>query len=125
MADITGNQTDSQALRPSPLAADDSLTERLRPSKLRPSQVRLIGAGALLALLIVCLAVWGSGMEFPTTVSTSEVQTSEGVTPSLLPRRCETLPGTAIDDAVRWLQSRGFLAFWRIEFRSGLCPAQD
>ena len=110
MADITGNQADSQTLRPGPIAADDSLTERLRPSKLRPPQVRLIGVGALLVLLIVCLVVWGSGMEFPTTVSTSEVQTSGGNTVTIT-QTVRDASGTAIDDAVRWLQREGSWLF--------------
>ena len=110
MADITSNQADSQTLRPGPLAMEDSPAERFRPSKLRPLHIRLIGLGALLLLLVVCLAVWGAGMEYPTTVSTSEVQTSGGNSITVT-KTVRDVSGSGIDEAVRWLQREGSWLF--------------
>ena len=110
MADITGSDADSRTMRPATLGGEESLAERLQPSRLQPSHIRLIGVGALLVLLIVCLAVWGSGMEFPTTVSTSEVQTSGGNSVEIT-KTVRDASGSAIDDAVRWLQREGSWLF--------------
>ena len=124
MADITGNQADSRTLQPSSPAAEGSLSERLRSPRLRPSQTRLIGAGTLVVLLIVCLAVWGSGMEFPTTVSTSR-------SPYFRRRLSHHHQDGArrLRDCHRRRRAlaakgRG-LAFRRAEFRGGLCAAQN
>ena len=68
--------------------------------------VRLVRIGAgvlvLLACLIICLAIWGPGMDFPTTVSTSEVETSGGGTITLT-KTVRQVTGGAIDDVVDWL----------------------
>ena len=68
--------------------------------------VRLVRIGAgvlvLLAWLIICLAIWGPGMDFPTTVSTSEVETSGGGTVTLT-KTVRQVTGGAIDDVVDWL----------------------
>ena len=68
--------------------------------------VRLVRIGAgvlvLLACLIICLAIWGPGMDFPTTVSTSEVATSGGGTVTLT-KTVRQVTGGAIDDVVDWL----------------------
>ena len=106
MAEITGNRADSRTLQPTPVGAEESLAESVRPAKLRHQHLRLIGAGLLVVVLIVCLAIWGSGMEFPTTVSSSEVQTSGGNSIPIT-KTVRDVTGTAIDDAVRWLQREG------------------
>lgn len=62
----------------------------------------LAGAVVVVAAVLVCLAVWGSEMGFPTTVSTSEVETSGGGV-TTLERTVREVTGTAIDDAVDWL----------------------
>ena len=62
----------------------------------------LAGAAVVVVVLVVCLAVWGTEMGFPTTVATSEVETlGGGVT--TLERTVREVTGTAIDDAVDWL----------------------
>ena len=60
------------------------------------------GLGALVAVLAVCLVFWGPGMEFPTTVSTSEVSTDSGGSVTLT-KTVRQVTGNAIDEAVDWL----------------------
>ena len=60
------------------------------------------GLGVILAVLVVCLLVWGPGMEFPTTVSTSEVATSGGGSVTLT-KTVRQVTGNVIDEAVDWL----------------------
>ncbi len=59
-----------------------------------------IGAGAVLAILLVSLIIWGPEMQFPTTVSTVQ---SSGDSPVELKRTVRQVTGNAIDDAVDWL----------------------
>ena len=68
-----------------------------------PRYGRWLAGGAVVVIaLIVCLAVWGTEMGFPTTVATSEVETSGGGV-TTLERTVREVTGTAIDDAVDWL----------------------
>ena len=60
------------------------------------------GLGVILAVLVACLLVWGPGMEFPTTVSTSEVATSGGGSVTLT-KTVRQVTGNVIDEAVDWL----------------------
>ena len=60
------------------------------------------GLGVILAVLVICLLMWGPGMEFPTTVSTSEVATSGGGSVTLT-KTVRQVTGNAIDEAVDWL----------------------
>ncbi len=60
------------------------------------------GLGVILAVLVVCLLVWGPEMEFPTTVSTSEVATSGGGSVTLT-KTVRQVTGNVIDEAVDWL----------------------
>ena len=62
----------------------------------------LFGLGAILVVLVVCLMVWGPEMEFPTTVSTSEVSTSGGGSVTLT-KTVRQVTGNVIDEAVDWL----------------------
>ena len=57
---------------------------------------------AILILLVVCLALWGPGMEFPTTVSTSAVPT-EGGNNIILEKTVRQVTANAIDTAVKWI----------------------
>ena len=65
-----------------------------------------IGLAALAVLLLVCLTVWGSEMEFPTTVSTTEVPTDGGGSVTLT-KSVRQVTGTWIDDRVDWLTREG------------------
>ena len=62
----------------------------------------LAGLAAILVVLAVCLVFWGPGMEFPTTVSTSEVATDGGGSVTLT-KTVRQVTGNAIDEAVDWL----------------------
>ncbi len=62
----------------------------------------LAGLGVMLVVLVICLLAWGPGMEFPTTVSTSEVSTSGGGSVTLT-KTVRQVTGNAIDEAVDWL----------------------
>ncbi|MCY4114914.1 MAG: proline/glycine betaine ABC transporter permease [Chloroflexi bacterium] len=62
----------------------------------------LAGAAVVVIALFVCLVVWGSQMEFPTTLSQSSVATSSGGE-TTLDRTVREVSGRAIDDAVDWL----------------------
>ena len=108
MADITGDSAETRGW--DDREESDSLAEKSVVNTLRPFYLRLIGAGVLVLLLIVCLAIWGSGMEFPTTVSSSEVATSGGGSITL-ERSIRDVTGSAIDDAVRWITREGSWLF--------------
>ena len=108
MADITGDRSETRSW--DDREESDSLAEKSVVNTLRPFYLRLIGAGVLVLLLIVCLAIWGSGMEFPTTVSSSEVATSGGGSITL-ERSIRDVTGSAIDDAVRWVTREGSWLF--------------
>ena len=110
MADITGDRVEGQGWEGTDEGAETSAIERLQIRRGTPLFRRLIIGGAILALLIVCLAVWGAGMEFPTTVSSSEVTTSSGGSISLT-RTIRDVSGAAIDDAVRWITREGSWLF--------------
>ena len=110
MAEITGNRVDAQSRESLTPEAAASPPESLRSRLLRPFYRRLIGVGVVLSMLIICLAVWGSGMDYPTTASTSEVATSGGSTIELT-KSYREVTGTAIDDAVNWLTKEGSWLF--------------
>ena len=99
MAEITSQRVTAED--------EEGRAEEKPTSRLQNPQYRRLAIGAgILLLLVVCLAVWGAGMEFPTTVSTTEVTTSSGGTITLTTTiRDET--GAAIDSAVRWVTREG------------------
>ena len=76
----------------------------------------LIGAAAVLTLLVVSLIIWGPEMEFPTTVSTVE---STGDSSVELDRTVRQVTGDAIDDSVDWITVK---ASWLFD---GLSTAVD
>ncbi len=66
------------------------------------------GAGlALIAVVLVAsLAIWGPGMEYPTTISTSQIPTSSG-TSITLEKTLRQQTGSGIDASVKWLTVSG------------------
>ncbi|MDE2695680.1 MAG: proline/glycine betaine ABC transporter permease [Chloroflexota bacterium] len=66
----------------------------------------LPGAAAVLIILGVSLAVWGPGMEFPTTISESRASTQGGGS-VVLTETVRERTGETIDNAVDWLTEEG------------------
>ena len=70
----------------------------------------LIALGAILATLLVSLAIWGSNMDFPTTVSSADIQTSSGNVVTL-DRTVREVTGDTIDNVVAWITREGSWLF--------------
>ena len=82
-------------------SAAGSLYSRITMSGL-PARYRWLGGVAVVAVILTAsLLIWGSGMDFPTTVSTSEVGT---VT---LERKVRDVTADSIDDVVNWITREG------------------
>ena len=110
MAVITGNREDATAVSnaepqsdaPEPRAESPNITTRYW----------WLGGGALvLVVLAVCLALWGPGMEYPTTVA--HVESSDGSTS--FPRSLRDVTGDAIDAGTDWLTVKGAWLFGGIK----------
>ena len=74
------------------------------------------GVGAVLIVMIVSLIIWGPSMDFPTTVSSSQVATAPGQPPVTLERSLRQVTGASIDDGVDWLTTRADWLFDGIKF---------
>ena len=103
MAEITGPRSDPQEWE---AQQETNLTVRL----IKPRHRKLAIGAVLLVLLVVCLAVWGAEMDYPTTLSTSEVTLSSGGSITLT-RTIRDTSGSAIDDVVRWVTREGSWLF--------------
>ena len=66
----------------------------------------LLGAGLVVIVMLACLLIWGPGMEYPTTVSSSEVATTGGNTITI-ERSLRQVTGQMIDDWASWLTRNG------------------
>lgn len=86
---------------------------RARLTALPPLYRWAIGFAAIVVLLLVCLSVWGSEMEFPTTVSTTEVPTDDGGSITLK-KSVRQVTGSWIDDRVDWLTREADWVFGRL-----------
>ena len=72
-----------------------------------PRRYVWVGGAALVALVaLICFAFWGPSMDFPTTISTSEVPTSGGGSVTL-ERTVGEATAQTIDDAVDWVVRSG------------------
>ena len=104
MAVITRDETE-----PRPMSETEAVSPETRQSVMStlagvPALYKWIaGMASVLVVLVVCLAFWGPGMEFPTTVA--HVQSSDGSTS--FPRSLRDVTGDAIDDGTRWLTNNG------------------
>ncbi len=76
----------------------------------RPLYRWLAGLAVVIVVLLASLLLWGTAMEFPTTVSSSTVQTSGGGSVTL-EKTVREVTGGAIDDAVTWLTREGSWLF--------------
>ena len=103
MAEITGPRSNAEELQ-------GQEEERLSFRLIMARQRNVIVGVVILALLVVCLAIWGAGMDYPTTVSTEQFVTSSGGTVPIT-RTIRDVAGAAIDDAVRWVTREGSWLF--------------
>lgn len=99
MAAITGNETNPQPLDAGSPAAPEAPPRKPALDLSRPRIRWLAGLGAALAVMVICLAVWGPDMGYPTTVSTSQIEGSN----IEITRSVRDVTGSAIDDAVGWI----------------------
>ena len=76
----------------------------------RPLYRWLAGLAVVVIVLLASLVLWGTAMEFPTTVSSSTIQTSGGGTVTL-EKTVREVTGSAIDDAVGWVTKEGSWLF--------------
>ena len=79
-------------------------------ASLPPRYLWIGGLALTLVVALVCFAFWGTDMEFPTKVSSSEVQTTGGNTITL-DRTVREVTGDAIDDSVTWVTREGAWLF--------------
>ena len=70
----------------------------------------LIAAGATLIVLLASLLLWGPSMEFPTRVSSTDIQTASGNVVTL-DRTVREVTGDTIDDVVGWITREGSWLF--------------
>ena len=70
----------------------------------------LIALGATLIVLLASLLIWGPSMEFPTKVSSTDIQTSSGNVVTL-DRTVREVTGDTIDDVVGWITREGSWLF--------------
>ena len=75
-----------------------------------PTSFWLVGLALVIAVLLASFGFWGPEMEFPTTVSRTEVETDNGGTLVLEKTVREAIGGT-IDDAVDWVTLKGSWLF--------------
>ena len=71
-----------------------------------PGAPWLAGLAVVLVVLIVSLVAWGPEMDYPTTVSTSQVATADGGSVEVT-RTVRDVTGDGIDDAVGWINRAG------------------
>ena len=83
---------------------------RIGFDSLSPLQLWLAGLAVMVGVALICFALWGAGMEFPTKVSSSEVQTTGGNTITL-DKTVREVTGDAIDDSVSWITREGAWLF--------------
>ena len=67
-----------------------------------PTSFWLVGLALVIAVWLTTFGLWGTEMEFPTTVSTTEVKTDNGGT-LVLEKTVREFIGGGIDDAVDWV----------------------
>ena len=93
MAVITRDEPESRATQGTPGETTQPMASpRFALAAIPPLYLWVAGVASIIVVLVVCLAVWGPEMEFPTTVA--HVQSSDGSTS--FPGRCETSPATPL-----------------------------
>ena len=88
----------------------EARSPRMAVRVLQAHPLRLAGLAATVLVLLASLLIWGPEMDFPTTVSRSEVKTSSGGVITL-EKTVREATGGAIDDAVDWVTQEGSWLF--------------
>ena len=108
MAAITGADSENQASQPiQPEARPES---QVSPGALLYRYRWLAGAAVIGIVLVVSLMAWGPEMDFPTTVSRTQVPT-EGGNSITLEKTVRQVTGNAIDIGVDWITSEASWLF--------------
>ena len=81
---------------------DEALPLHMRLAAIPPLYRWCAGAALVAVVLVVSLLAWGPQMEFPTTVSTTEVPTDGGGSVTLT-KSVRQVTGSWIDDRVDWI----------------------
>lgn len=87
-------------------ASSEAQTSRIAASNLPRIYYWLLGMGFVVIVALVCLLIWGPNMDYPTTVSSSEVATT-GSNTIQIERSLRQVTGAAIDDWADWLTRNG------------------
>lgn len=78
-----------------------------------------MGAGLVIIVMLASLLMWGPNMEYPTTVSSSEVETTGGNTITI-EKSLRKVTGESIDNWASWVTTNGDWLFkgveWAIEY---------
>ena len=73
-----------------------------------------MGVGLMIIVMLASLLMWGPNMEYPTTVSSSEVETTGGNTITI-EKSLRKVTGETIDDWANWLTTNGDWLFKGLE----------
>ncbi len=109
MATITGDETQSTTAISAGQGESRPTISLVR--SIPPRYLWAAAIAALLVLLVICLLVWGPGMEYPTTVA--HVASSDGTTE--FPKSLRDVTGGAIDEAAKWVTREGSWLFGGIK----------
>ena len=86
--------------------ATDSTSEKTAYATIPRLYYWGLGIGLVVIVMLACLLVWGPGMEYPTTVSRSEVATTGGNTIQI-EKSLRQVTGNMIDEWASWLTKNG------------------
>ena len=112
MAVITRDETEPRPMSETEVASPETRQSVMLTLAGIPTLYKWIaGVAAVVVVLVVCLAFWGPGMEFPTTVA--HVQSSDGST--TFPRSARNVTGDTIDAGTKWLTTNGRWLFQGIK----------
>ena len=104
MAVITRDEPESRAATGTlPDATQPAERSRFTLASIPPLYFWIGGVASVIVVLALCLAIFGPGMEFPTTVA--HVQSSDGSTS--FPRSVRDVTGDSIDRGIKWLTNNG------------------
>ncbi len=81
--------------------------ERQVPRRLKSV---VVGWAIVLVVSVLAISVWGSDMDFPTTVSRTEIKTDDGGS-VFLEKTIRKITASTIDNAVQWMTVEGNWVF--------------